>query len=529
MTEKSKKYDRQIRLWGDHGQHALETSSVCLLNVTATGTETLKNLVLPGIGGFFIADANVVTSNDLGNNFFFEPSDLGASKAKAATRLLTELNPDVKGEYIELDPKYLIERDINFFLRFSAVIVSTLDENILSKLAPFLWENNIHLVICVSYGLVGYLRLAVKELCITESHPDDTIEDLRLLDPFEEIINHVDSINLENMDKKDHSHTPSLVLLFKYLDDWKKTHEGLAPSNYKQKKEFKQLILTSRRKTDDGVYEDEENFEEAAKQANTALLPNQLPSNVVNVFENCKCTNLTSESSKFWIMAHAVKQFSEKYGCLPLRGSLPDMISDSKSYIDLQNIYNDKAKADANIVMENVAQLSATLGQGNGKVSETDVRHFCRNSHFLQVLQTRPVQDEFHSPASSVVEALQSNENSDVLWYVMLKALGHFQTCHGRYPGSDFDEGVQVDINRLKSSLADVLKRWNVPNAVEAIPEDYIHEVCRSGGVELHAVASVMGGIAAHEVIKLITRQYVPVDNAFIYNGYKSTTTSIKV
>ena len=45
---KKKRYDRQLRLWGEHGQTAMEESSICLLNASATGAETLKNLVLPG-------------------------------------------------------------------------------------------------------------------------------------------------------------------------------------------------------------------------------------------------------------------------------------------------------------------------------------------------------------------------------------------------------------------------------------------------------------------------------------------------
>jgi len=36
------------RLWHSHGQAALESSHVCLLNGSATGTEILKNLILPG-------------------------------------------------------------------------------------------------------------------------------------------------------------------------------------------------------------------------------------------------------------------------------------------------------------------------------------------------------------------------------------------------------------------------------------------------------------------------------------------------
>lgn len=42
------KYDRQLRLWGGSGQRALMEANILLVNASATGTETLKNLVLPG-------------------------------------------------------------------------------------------------------------------------------------------------------------------------------------------------------------------------------------------------------------------------------------------------------------------------------------------------------------------------------------------------------------------------------------------------------------------------------------------------
>lgn len=57
---------KSIRLWGDHGQNLLENSKVCLVNANALGCEVLKGLVLPGIGGFTIADGSVVTEDDLG-------------------------------------------------------------------------------------------------------------------------------------------------------------------------------------------------------------------------------------------------------------------------------------------------------------------------------------------------------------------------------------------------------------------------------------------------------------------------------
>ncbi len=42
------RYDRQLRLWGEEGQELVESAHLALLNATGTGTETLKNLVLPG-------------------------------------------------------------------------------------------------------------------------------------------------------------------------------------------------------------------------------------------------------------------------------------------------------------------------------------------------------------------------------------------------------------------------------------------------------------------------------------------------
>lgn len=57
------------RLWGDHGQAALEASQVCLINATAMGTEILKSLVLPGIGGFTIVDGKKIAEEDIGSKY----------------------------------------------------------------------------------------------------------------------------------------------------------------------------------------------------------------------------------------------------------------------------------------------------------------------------------------------------------------------------------------------------------------------------------------------------------------------------
>ena len=82
----SSKYDRQLRMWGPHGQKLLAEARVCLLNASATGTEVLKSLVLPGCGHITIVDGALVTREDVANNFFVAPACVGQPRAKVRSR-----------------------------------------------------------------------------------------------------------------------------------------------------------------------------------------------------------------------------------------------------------------------------------------------------------------------------------------------------------------------------------------------------------------------------------------------------------
>jgi len=67
----------------------------------------------------------------------------------------------------------------------------------------------------------GYVRSVVQEHCVIESLPDNAHDDLRLDETFEELRDFVDSIDIDKLDKKDHSHTPYVIILYKYLQLWK--------------------------------------------------------------------------------------------------------------------------------------------------------------------------------------------------------------------------------------------------------------------------------------------------------------------
>jgi len=43
--------------------------------------------------------------------------------------------------------------------------------------------------------------------------------------------------------------------------------------------------------------------------------------------------------------------------------------------------------------------------------------------------------------------------------------------------------------------------------------------MCRFGGSQVHTTASYLGGVASQEIIKLTTKEWIPVNNTFIYDA----------
>ncbi|XP_030060332.1 NEDD8-activating enzyme E1 regulatory subunit [Microcaecilia unicolor] len=526
---KEQKYDRQLRLWGDHGQEALESSHVCLINATATGTEILKNLVLPGIGSFTIVDGNPVSGEDVGNNFFLQRSSIGKNRAQSVMELLQELNLDVLGNFVEESPEKLLENDPSFFCRFNMVIASQLTESTLLRVAEILWDANIPFLVCRTYGLVGYMRIVIKEHTVIESHPDNALEDLRLDQPFPELRDHIQSYNLDQMERKDHSHTPWIVVLAKVLETWYNENNGQIPKSYKEKEAFRELIRRGMLKKENGVPEDEENFEEAIKNVNTALNATKIPSSIEELFNDSCCINLSQESPPFWILVGALKEFvaKEGHGSLPVRGTIPDMIADTDKFIQLQSVYHEKAKKDAAAIENHVARLLQTVGKPRESIQQKDIQLFCRNAAFLRVTHCRSLAEEYSLDTfkKDDIASWIDNADSEIVLYLMLRAVDRFRKQHGRYPGV-YNSQVEEDIGKLKSSLTGLLQEYGLSVIVK---DDYIHEFCRYGAAEPHTIAAFLGGAAAQEIIKIITGQFVIFNNTFIYNGMSQTSATFQL
>jgi amyloid beta precursor protein binding protein 1 len=54
-------------------------------------------------------------------------------------------------------------------------------------------------------------------------------------------------------------------------------------------------------------------------------------------------------------------------------------------------------------------------------------------------------------------------------------------------------------------------------------------EVARAKGGELHNISALTGGMVSQEVIKVITKQYIPIDNTCVFDGIKSSTQIFRI
>lgn len=357
------------------------------------------------------------------------------------------------------------------------------------------------------------------------------------------------------MDHETHGHVPYVLLLLFYLDLWKESHNGKPPQNYREKTDFREMVRKGARTNNpEGG---EENFDEAVGAVLKNLNMPELGSAVKEVFKAPECQKLTIESASFWVIANAISIFHAKHNVLPLPGSVPDMKAKSVDYIALQNTYKSKARSDFAEVTSFVRDLEKTL-ERKQIVDEKEIEAFCKNAAHIKLVRGRP----FHiikpgerlvwsDRARSSVMKL-SDPESLILVYIAFLAYDEFLATHAtdglnstpRAPGaatssaSDTDIDVQEDVGKLTGIAHRIIDDLITEAGTFVEDPEYTgvkdnvglicHELVRAGGGELHNISALAGGLVAQEVIKVITKQYVPVDNCCIFDGVQSKTSVLR-
>ena len=342
------------------------------------------------------------------------------------------------------------------------------------------------------------------------------------------------------MSANDLSHVPYIVIIYKFLKEWQ-TQNGKTstclPLNLKEKKQLKSLIehwrdhYKEKLTGEDKHVIELENFDEAIKAVNQVLVPsNHVPEEtrlVLNELDQA-LSDKDGLNKQFWFLVKGLKQFMADSGeRLPVKGRIPDMTSDSSRYIQLQNIYKEKSREDAEAINTIIQNFENEDRERFVEISDSFLRAFCANSHCLRLIRTSKLSRELlledREKMKQKINSLCMDsdcESNEMVFYLMIRSVSRFYTEHNHLPGN---ERVENDIIQLKNCFKQLLKEIDCNRLSK---DDYVHEFCRYGGCELHSVSAFLAGAVAQEVIKLITGQYVPFNNILIYDAITSITTT---
>lgn len=508
------KYDRQLRLWGADGQRALMSTHILLINASATGAETLKNLVLPGVQHFTILDAHRVTQADVTNNFFVSSACLGQPRAQVVTDLLLEMNRDVAGSFRVADPFAIAQHEPHFFDQFQLVIATqVLDETLATLLGQRCAARGLPLLVVNAYGLLGHFRLQVTQHAVLDAKPDPPRHELRLARPFPALVAFAAQFDLHKLATIDHAHVPFVVLLLQAMDTWKRSHQDTLPTTVSDKHAFKQLLQGMAW----GGVGHEVNFMEASEHAYKAYSSPIVPDEVEQVLAAARHMVLTDQTEEFWFLARGLAEFVDAHdGLLPVTGVVPDMTASTDTYVALQQVYVTKAKQDAGHVRTLVHQHLADAGLPTDKISDDRIDAFCKNAYNIAMLATRSIEDELHCVDLSSIDVDDEDpQQSPVIWYLLLRAVGAFTAAFQRYPGSDA-ASLDADADWLVEK-AQALARGSA--IASWVTRAHANEMTRACEVELHTIAALMGGVAAQEAVKIITHQFLPLNHTYVFNG----------
>jgi amyloid beta precursor protein binding protein 1 len=225
------------------------------------------------------------------------------------------------------------------------------------------------------------------------------------------------------------------------------------------------------------------------------------------------------------------------------------MKAKSADYIKLQNIYKTKARQDVAEVFVRVQELDKQLGRPV-VTPQKEVEAFCKSAGYVKLVRGRkphlaknPL--SWHDRANFAANEL-TNPESLLLLYIAFLAYDEYVTARKLSDtpaaasekdttGDSYDTKCEkitaLSYPMLTATLKEANESIDEPEytEVKAMLEKHIRELMRADGGELHNIASATGGMVAQEVIKVITKQYVPVDNTCLFDGIRSKTSVLRL
>lgn len=551
----TERYDRQLRLWGPEGQRRVSECRVLAFGATPSTCEALKNLILGGIKSFHLVDDALLASpsrpdararclSELFEIVIDAEMDSTSTVAEACVKGLARLNPDVGGTWTKSSARgsVNIAESLTQSEGVDVVLVDGWwmgDEYVQELEAWALKRGDVVLATTRACGLFAECKTSANARWVMENvTPEGSVtKDLRLMNPWSELQAYVEmkTSDLDRLDAAAFKHVPFVALLA----------SAAAQCGTSDRRAVKDALTSMRR----GL--DEENFDEAFANMRYAWTDTgAVTPEIEALTRDRRAIELTAESDKGWFLAAGLREFISSEGCLPLEGSIPDMISTTESYVELQRLYADKANRDACVVWQSAVERAARVGYIGDLITEQDAKTFCKHCRYVRFMTWRKMADEL-DPSTSVTSGTATllkdaisdpSKTVSAFIFAAFRAASAFRGPGGRDPGVDpetvidSETGLPMSQDTFVSRDAEVLHEHMTRDVLQPrgvkldqstakIAEDVLYEYTRYGNGQLNAVGSVIGGIASQEIIKLVTRQYIPMTQRLIYDGVHSTTT----
>jgi len=135
----------------------MRNATILVVKLKGMATETIKNIVLAGIGKLIVMDDEDVSEEDLGAGFFFQDSDVGTKRVEAAKARIESLNPLVGIETIPsltpLDPDRIGET----LKSVDLVCITDSDRATVVRVNDACRRAGKPLYAGGSFGLIGYI------------------------------------------------------------------------------------------------------------------------------------------------------------------------------------------------------------------------------------------------------------------------------------------------------------------------------------------------------------------------------------
>ena len=136
----------------------------------------------------------------------------------------------------------------------------------------------------------------------------------------------------------------------------------------------------------------------------------------------------------------------------------------------------------------------------------------------LEITRIQNPKEELTSPSFDDLANEFYDEDSSVKWFVAVRAVEQFRDKkEGRYPGTT--DG-QDDFLALRAEADSIMSQIApMDDGSFKLEDKYVKEMIRFGDSKLHNVSAFLGGVASQEAIKVLIRQYTPMNHTLIYDG----------